>query len=77
MQKEKEEFIIQSYSWKEIACMYHPGVKPDTATKRLRKWLDIHPTLIQELEKVGWKKGMKVLSPLQIEVLVYHLGGPP
>ncbi|MCC8134695.1 MAG: DUF4248 domain-containing protein [Tannerellaceae bacterium] len=77
MSIEKEEFIIKSYTWKEIACLYNPGFKPDTATKRLRQWLAIHPTLIRELEEAGWKKGMKVLTPMQIKVLVGCLGDPP
>lgn len=70
------EFQIKSYSWKELSVLYGPGLKPESAGKRLSIWVKINPDLCRELHQNGWQKGKRLLTPLQVEIIVNYLGEP-
>lgn len=69
-------FEIKSYSWKELACLYAPDLQPASATKRLHRWIMFNPKLQKSLVKVGWSKGQRHLTPLQVQILIDFLGEP-
>jgi len=69
-------FQIRAYGRQELAMMYNPGVKPDTAVKRFNRWIDFHPTLATELSAVGWNQRLRLYTPMMVEVLTRHLGEP-
>lgn len=73
---EEEKFKIRSYGWQELALLYGEGLTPESSTKRLSKWVQINPSLTDELERCGWKKGKKILTPIQVQVIVRFLGEP-
>lgn len=70
------EFQIRSYGWQELAVLYGTGLTPESAAKRLSKWVASNAALLGELERHGWKKGKKTLTPIQVQVIVRFLGAP-
>ena len=62
------EFEIRSYGW--------PDLMPESAGKRLSKWVGADPVLETELQGYGWRKGKKTLTPRQVKTIVQFLGEP-
>lgn len=69
-------FIIKAYGWQELAIRYSPEVSPVTASRRLKSWVHLHPHLAKELKALGWKPSHRLLTPIQVETIVKHLGEP-
>ncbi|MCD7936495.1 MAG: DUF4248 domain-containing protein [Tannerellaceae bacterium] len=69
-------FRIKSYTWQELGLLYAPGKSPYAAAKRLRRWVTLHPTLENELQSLGWRKGNHILTPLQVKQIIRQLGEP-
>lgn len=72
----KEIFEQKAYSWKELAILYAPGITPHSASRRLTHWVVINKKLYDRLIQSGWSKGFRVLSPLQVGIIVDFLGEP-
>lgn len=72
----KEEFKIKAMGFGELAQKYCPNVTPRSACNALRRWINIHPTLISVLKDSGYQKYCRILTPKQVELIVEHLGEP-
>ena len=72
----EKSLIIRSYSYKEFAMNYLPHLTPDYASKQLRRWILHNKQLQQELTASGWISGQRLLTPLQVTILVRYLGEP-
>lgn len=68
--------IAKSYSLKELALLYGPDLKPESAGKRFAIWIKSNTSLYLELQRNGWKKGARFFTPLQVETIVNYLGEP-
>ena len=71
-----DEFEVRSYGWQELAVLYGPDLMPASAGKRLSQWVGVNPELKTELQGNGWRKGKKMLTPLQVRTIVQYLGEP-
>ena len=71
-----EDFKIRTYGWQELAILYAPDLTPESAGKRLSSWIRFNPKLTHELQESGWKKGHRVLTPLQVRIIIQYLGEP-
>lgn len=71
-----ENFKIRTYGWQELAILYAPDLTPESAGKRLSSWIRFNPKLTHELQESGWKKGQRVLTPRQVQILIKYLGEP-
>ena len=71
-----DKFPIRSYGWQELAILYAPDLTPESAAKRLTTWVNVNPALPQALKAVGWRKGQRVLTPLQVKTIVDYIGEP-
>lgn len=60
----------------ELACQYFPNSTKRSAVTQLRRWIIICTPLRERLEKLCFKKGQRVLTPLQHEAIIYYLGEP-
>lgn len=69
-------FQIKSYGFAELAQMYNPDVTSDAATKRLRNWMRTNEKLNTELTVLGWQKGNRLFTPIQVETIARFLGEP-
>lgn len=72
----QSEFQLKSYGWQELAILYAPGLTPHSAAKRLTKWVLVNQDLYDRLLRVGWKAGSRLLTPIQVRVIVDTLGEP-
>ena len=70
------DFKIRSYGLQELAQLYAPDLTPESATKRLSIWMRHNHQLWDELLEAGWKPGNRVLTPLQVQVILRYLGEP-
>lgn len=76
----KKQFIIEktmkSYSFQELALEYFPDRTPLAASKQLNSWIFNIPDLEDKLAEAGRYKNQKIMTPLQVSILVEFLGEP-
>ncbi|MDR1879415.1 MAG: DUF4248 domain-containing protein [Tannerellaceae bacterium] len=70
-----ETFKYKAYGLQELAQLYFPGSTPQSASTQLRKWMRIK-ALDQKLKAASYVYGQKILTPLQVKVIVEHIGEP-
>ena len=71
-----EEFIIRTYTKKELALMYFPESYPRTAVNHLMAWIHQCDPLWEELLAMGYHKLSKAFTPKQVKAIVEYLGEP-
>ncbi len=74
--EEKFVFRVRTYGWQELALLYNPGITPNAANRRLRKWITKNRLLYEELQQAGWEHRSYLLTPRQVEIIVKYLGEP-
>ena len=60
----------------ELAQMYNPSITAESASNMLRLWINKSKRLKSALEACDYKKGRKLLTPMQVKILVDYLGPP-
>lgn len=60
----------------EVAALYAPNLTERGALKRLQAWIDFNPRLMRALERAGYRKRQKLLTPRQVDILYRYLGEP-
>jgi hypothetical protein len=70
-----EKFKLKAYGLQELAQLYFPCNTPQSAATQLRKWMRIK-ALDQKLRAASYTYGQKILTPLQVKVIVEHIGEP-
>ena len=64
------------YGVKELALCYFPNSVPASASIQLKRWIRNNTNLSLELENAGYTSGQKLLTPLQVKIIVQYLGEP-
>lgn len=72
----ERSFKIRSYGYGELALMYFPNSTKNSASVQLRRWIRYSIQLGNELNQTGFKPGQKILTPKQVQIIVYNLGEP-
>ena len=72
----EELFQQKTFGWQELAILYAQGLTPHSASRRLTRWVIINKELYDRLIRSGWIKGARILSPLQVAIIVDFLGEP-
>lgn len=71
------EFKIRAYTKKELALCYFPqSENPHSAVNRLIAWVNRCTPLKASLEARGYRKTAKWFNPLEVKLIVEHLGEP-
>lgn len=60
----------------ELALLYSPDLTPHAAVNRLMTWVKLDKQLMAELIGTGYRKTAKLLSAMQVALIVEHLGMP-
>lgn len=60
----------------DLALQYFPRSTKRSAVTQLRRWIVLCSPLRQRLDELYFKKGQRVLTPLQHEAIVHYLGEP-
>ena len=73
----EETFEIRQYGRTELAQMYSPDITPAAAWKKLKGWIAYHPTLGEELMRLGYRPGrQRLFTPAQVRAIVGAMGEP-
>ncbi len=72
----EESFEIRAYGLSELAQLYNPHVHPRTAVRTLQQWIDRYPGLRDRLTGAGMVRKTRILTPMQVEMIVKALGTP-
>ena len=67
---------MESIRMGELALRYFPKSNPKSAVTQLRKWIVRCTPLRERLDELYFKKGQRVLTPLQHEAILQDLGDP-
>lgn len=73
---DESRFKIRSYGWAELALCYNPSLHPDSASRLLRRWVQKNNRLADELKATGFIPRQRILTPLQVSVVITYLGEP-
>ena len=71
-----KDFIIRSYTKKELALQYFPDSMPRTAVNHLMSWIRRCRPLWTELQATGYTTTSKSFTPRQVRAIVEQLGEP-
>lgn len=71
-----ETFKIREYGRTELAQLYCPGIAPESAWKKLRRWIGFVPGLEKRMAATGYNKKCRSFTPAQVRMIVDALGSP-
>lgn len=71
-----EEFRIKEYGRTELAMMYCPGIAPESAWRKLKRWMQLSPGLLDRLRDTGYDGCSRSFTPAQVRLIVDALGEP-
>lgn len=60
----------------DLAQQYFPHSNKRSAVTQLRRWILLCTPLKKRLDELYFRKGQRVLTPLQHEAIIYYLGEP-
>lgn len=69
-------FEIKSYGVAELACLYLPQLSKESASNQFRCWIKRNPKIKSDLLKAGLVSKQKIYTPMQVSILINHLGEP-
>lgn len=64
------------YGHTELALLYFKNVLPKSASAQLSRWINRDEDLMADLKKAGHRKGQRIYTPLQLSIILDHLGDP-
>ena len=71
-----KQFLIKSYPFGELAQMYYPDHKYDSALRHFREEMHLTRGMWSEMVAQGYKENTKVLTRAQVKVIVKFLDPP-
>ncbi len=71
-----DSFKVRAYGYGELAQLYFPTITKKSATWQLRIWIVSSESLIERLKEVGYVKGKRLLTPIQVKLIVNEFGEP-
>jgi hypothetical protein len=72
----EDKFKIRSYGYGELALLYFPNSSKVSATTQLGRWIRQNENLKLQLIELGYKPKKKILTPIQVRVIVDFIGEP-
>ena len=71
-----ETFKVRAYGYGELAQLYFPTISKKSATWQLRIWIVSSVSLCDKLKSAGYVKGKRILTPVQVELIISEFGAP-
>ncbi len=72
----EETFKVRAYGFGELAQLYFPNITKKSASQQLRNWIGSNVSLKNKLISSGHKKKQRVLTPIQVNLIVEEFGIP-
>lgn len=70
----EEKFRIKSYGYGELAQLYFPNISKKSASAQLRRWIKLNDTVLPKLQCLGYKPGLRLLTPAHVKVIIDEFG---
>lgn len=71
-----DDFTVREYGRMELAQLYCPGIAPESAWKKLRRWIALHPGLPERLAALGYDGHTRSFTPAQVQAIIDAIGRP-
>jgi hypothetical protein len=71
-----DKFKIKSYGFGELAQLYFPNISKKSASAQLRRWIKLSVTVLPMLKNLGYKPGIRLLTPAHVKVIIDEFGEP-
>lgn len=71
-----EAFKIKEYGRQQLAQMYCSDIAPESAWKKLKRWIELSPGLTERLRALGYDKHTRSFTPAQVQAITDALGEP-
>ena len=71
-----DDFRVREYGRTELATLYCPDLAPESAWRRLRRWMELFPGLMEKLHASGYHSHLRSFTPAQVRLIVEALGEP-
>lgn len=76
METEDKQFCFRSYGKGELAALYSPYIRQQSAVDKLNDWMNAFPGLKERLAAIGLQKSSRSYTPAQVRMIVEALGEP-
>lgn len=67
---------IREYGRMELAQEYSPDIQPESAWRKLRKWINLNRELSERLQALGYDGSSRSFTPAQVKAIVELIGEP-
>lgn len=71
-----DTFRLRAYGRTELAQAYNPHLSPGAAWQKLSLWINLFPSLSEQLSAIGYSPHQRVFTPRQVAMIVEALGEP-
>ena len=71
-----DTFRLRAYGRTELAQAYNPHLSPGAAWQKLSLWINLYPSLSEQLSAIGYSPHQRVFTPRQVAMIVEALGEP-
>ena len=71
-----EKFKVRALGFGELAQLYFPNISKKSASAQLRRWIQTSKRVLPMLESIGYKPGVRILTPAHVKVIVDEFGEP-
>ncbi len=69
-------FKSRAFGFGELAQLYFPNITKKSASAQLRRWIIMSKTVMPMLINLGYKPGNRLLTPVQVKVIINEFGEP-
>ena len=69
-------FTVREYGRMELAQLYCPEIAPESAWKKLKRWIELSPGLAERLRSLGYDGRTRSFTPAQVQAIVDGIGEP-
>lgn len=73
---EEPKFVIREYLKVELALLYNPNMKTESAIRKLNRWVRGNEPLMAELVQIGMHPQRWSYSAREVAFIVQYLGVP-
>jgi hypothetical protein len=70
------ENMIREYGRTELAQLYFPMLRSDSAWRKMKGWIELNKTLKNELLQLGYRPTVRSFTPRMVASIFEELGEP-
>lgn len=71
-----DEFRVKEYGRQQLGQLYCPDIAPESAWKKLKRWIELYPGLAGRLSTLGYDGRRRSFTPAQVAAIVDAIGEP-